>query len=106
MNLKKLHSVHFLGIGGIGMSALSRWFNHLGIKVSGYDRTPSVLTEALEQEGMEIHYLDAIENIPLKIQEDQENTLIVWTPAMPKDSAELNFFREKGFELKKRAESL
>lgn len=103
MNLKKLHSVHFLGIGGIGMSALARWFNRLGIKVSGYDRTPSVLTEALEQEGMEIHYLDAIENIPLKIQEDQENTLIVWTPAMPKDSAELNFFREKGFELKKRA---
>ncbi|ERM82658.1 hypothetical protein P872_06505 [Rhodonellum psychrophilum GCM71 = DSM 17998] len=103
MNLKQLHSVHFLGIGGIGMSALARWFNHLGIKVSGYDRTPSALTEALEQEGMEIHYVDAIENIPVKVREDQKNTLIVWTPAMPKDSAELNFCMEKGFEMRKRA---
>ncbi len=103
MNLKQLHSVHFLGIGGIGMSALARWFRHMGIKVSGYDRTSTPLTDALVQEGMDIHFTDAIENIPAVVMEDKSNTLIVWTPAMPKDSAEFNFLSDQGFPMKKRA---
>lgn len=103
MNVRKLHSVHFLGIGGIGMSALARWFNHLGIKVSGYDKTPSPLTQKLEEEGMAISYVDAIDEIPTQVTDFKSDTLIVWTPAMPKDSAELNFFKSEGYNLKKRA---
>ena len=103
MNLKKLHTVHFLGIGGIGMSALARWFNHIGVKVSGYDKTPSSLTASLVKEGMEIGFEDRVELIPKEVLEDRENTLIVWTPAMPKDSAQLNFLKENDFPLKKRA---
>jgi UDP-N-acetylmuramate--alanine ligase len=103
MNLKKLHSVHFLGIGGIGMSALARWFNHIGVKVSGYDKTPSPLTAALEQEGMEISFEDRLEMIPDRVKADKEKALIIWTPAMPKDSIQLNFFMDNGYPLKKRA---
>lgn len=103
MNLKKLHNVHFLGIGGIGMSALARWFNHIGVKVSGYDRTPSPLTASLESEGMKITYEDTMATIPTDVKDDKDNTLIVWTPAMPKDSVQLNYFRDQGFDLKKRA---
>jgi UDP-N-acetylmuramate--alanine ligase len=103
MNLRKLHNVHFLGIGGIGMSALARWFNHIGVKVSGYDRTPSPLTSDLEKEGMDISYVDNLETIPHDVLEDKTNTLIIWTPAMPKDSIQLNYFMENGFHLKKRA---
>jgi UDP-N-acetylmuramate--alanine ligase len=103
MNLKNLHSVHFLGIGGIGMSALARWFNHVGIKVSGYDRTPSPLTDALVAEGMEIVFEDTLENIPSRIRYDKVHTLVIWTPAMPKDSIQLNFFQSNGYGIKKRA---
>lgn len=103
MNLKKLHTVHFLGIGGIGMSALARWFNHIGVKVSGYDKTPSPLTTSLVEEGMAIGFEDSVERIPMQVLEDKENTLIVWTPAMPKDSSQLNFLMENGFPMKKRA---
>jgi UDP-N-acetylmuramate--alanine ligase len=103
MNLKNLHSVHFLGIGGIGMSALARWFNHVGIKVSGYDRTPSPLTDSLVEEGMEIVFEDTMENIPPRIRYDKVHTLVIWTPAMPKDSIQLNFFQDNGFSIKKRA---
>ncbi|MCL6261151.1 UDP-N-acetylmuramate--L-alanine ligase [Aquiflexum sp. TKW24L] len=103
MNLKNLHSVHFLGIGGIGMSALARWFNHVGIKVSGYDRTPSPLTDALVAEGMEIVFEDTLENIPSRIRYDKVHTLVIWTPAMPKDSIQLNFFQNNGYSIKKRA---
>ncbi|RZS94679.1 UDP-N-acetylmuramate--L-alanine ligase [Cecembia calidifontis] len=106
MNLKSLHSVHFLGIGGIGMSALARWFNHIGVKVSGYDRTPSPLTAELEKEGMEISYVDKMETVPGTVLQDKANTLIVWTPAMPKDSVQLDYFRDNCFHLKKRAEVL
>lgn len=103
MNLRKLHRVHFLGIGGIGMSALARWFNHIGVKVSGYDRTPSPLTAELEQEGMVISYVDILDTIPQEVIKDKMNSLIIWTPAMPKDSIQLNYFREKGFHIEKRA---
>jgi len=106
MNLRDLHSVHFLGIGGIGMSALARWFNHIGVKVSGYDRTPSPLTAALESEGMEISYVDQVATVPARILESTSGCLIIWTPAMPKDSLQLNYFRNHGYNLKKRAEVL
>ncbi|WP_373520009.1 UDP-N-acetylmuramate--L-alanine ligase [Aquiflexum sp.] len=103
MNLKKLHTVHFLGIGGIGMSALARWFNHIGVKVSGYDKTPSPLTASLAGEGMAIGFEDRVDTIPENVMEGKENTLIIWTPAMPKDSVQLNFFIENEFPMKKRA---
>lgn len=106
MNLKSLHSVHFLGIGGIGMSALARWFNHIGVKVSGYDRTPSPLTEALESEGMRIAYQDVMDKIPAEVLDNPSETLIIWTPAMPKDSTQLNYFIDQGYTVKKRAEVL
>ncbi|EKB51066.1 UDP-N-acetylmuramate--L-alanine ligase [Cecembia lonarensis] len=106
MNLNSLHSVHFLGIGGIGMSALARWFNHIGVKVSGYDRTPSPLTAALESEGMEISYVDQVATVPTRILDSSSDCLIIWTPAMPKDSVQLNYFRKHAYNLKKRAEVL
>jgi UDP-N-acetylmuramate--alanine ligase len=106
MNWNSIHSVHFLGIGGIGMSALARWFNHTGVNVSGYDRTPSSLTAALEAEGMRIAYEDVLDTIPSEVVEGKDNCLVIWTPAMPKDSIQLNYFKANGFELKKRAEVL
>ncbi len=106
MNLKKLHSVYFLGIGGIGMSAIARWFNHIGIPVYGYDKTPSPLTAALEQEGMQISYVDEVETLPAALLSQKEQSLVVWTPAIPKDSQLLGYFRSEGFDLKKRSEVL
>ncbi|QDH77791.1 UDP-N-acetylmuramate--L-alanine ligase [Echinicola soli] len=106
MNWEKLHSVYFLGIGGIGMSAIARWFNHIGIPVSGYDRTPSPLTRKLEEEGIQITYEDTVDTIPANIKENAEDVLIVWTPAIPKDSVQLNHFIKEDFDLKKRSEVL
>ncbi|GGZ36181.1 UDP-N-acetylmuramate--L-alanine ligase [Echinicola pacifica] len=106
MNWEKLHSVYFLGIGGIGMSAIARYFNHIGLPVYGYDKTPSPLTRTLEEEGMIITYDDVLEAIPEQIQADPSKVLIVWTPAIPKDSVLLNFFVDKGYNLKKRSEVL
>ena len=106
MKLESLHSVYFLGIGGIGMSAIARWFNHIGIPVYGYDKTPSALTLKLEQEGMPITYNDELDAIPGIIKENKEQALVVWTPAIPTDSVQLAYFRENGFELKKRSEVL
>lgn len=106
MKLENLHSVYFLGIGGIGMSAIARWFNHIGIPVFGYDKTESPLTNLLAQEGMRITYEDEVENIFSKVKTHPEQTLIVWTPAIPKDSRQLAYFRDNGFTLKKRSEVL
>lgn len=106
MNLNNIHRVHFLGIGGIGMSAIARWFKHLGKVVSGYDRTPSALTDMLQAEGMDICFEDRLDKIPEKVKESKHECLIVWTPAMPKDSPQLNYFRGQGFSLYKRAEVL
>ncbi|WP_215224536.1 UDP-N-acetylmuramate--L-alanine ligase [Echinicola shivajiensis] len=106
MKLDKLHSVYFLGIGGIGMSAIARWFKHVGIPVFGYDRTPSPLTKKLEEEGMVITYEDSLDTIPEQIKSDKENVLIVWTPAIPKDNVQLQFFQNGGYDLKKRSEVL
>ncbi|MDX1628687.1 MAG: Mur ligase domain-containing protein, partial [Fulvivirga sp.] len=88
MKLSKYDSVYFLGIGGIGMSALARWFKRRNLFVAGYDRTPSDLTSTLEDEGFDIHYEDNIEKIPSRL--DKEKTLVVFTPAIPGDHKELN----------------
>ena len=106
MSFEGINSVHLLGIGGIGMSALARWFRHEGYAVSGYDRTPSALTEELIGEGMQISFEDALESIPDVIKNSSETALIIWTPALPKDSAQLNFFKDNGYQLKKRSEVL
>ncbi len=98
--LKEGQNVFFLGIGGIGMSALARYFNSRGFKVGGYDKTPSVLTRQLEAEGMNIHYEDDLALI------DKEAALVVYTPAIPSDHKELNYYKEKGYKLLKRSEVL
>ena len=106
MNLKNLHSVYFLGIGGIGMSAIARWFNHIGVPVWGYDKTPSPLTQSLEEEGMVITYTDGVGELPAAFLESTENRLVIWTPAIPKDCVLKNHLVEKGYLLKKRSEVL
>lgn len=105
MTLKGIHSVFFLGIGGIGMSALARWFQQEGYAVAGYDKTPSPLTDALESEGMQITFTDEVSTLPAGFEGSSPEVLVVWTPAIPKDSVLLQFF-QSGFLLKKRAEVL
>ena len=98
--------VFFLGIGGIGMSALARWFQANGHRVSGYDKTETPLTQALQAEGIAVHYADAVANIPAEIQENQARTLVVFTPAMPADSAEWAWLRAQGYDIRKRSQVL
>ncbi len=98
--------IYFLGIGGIGMSALARWFMMQGKRVAGYDRTPTTLTRQLEKEGMEIHYEDEVEKIPGYVRSNQNNTLVIITPAIPADHKELNYLRQQNYVIKKRAEVL
>lgn len=105
MTFKGIHKVFFLGIGGIGMSALARWFRHEGYPVAGYDKTPSPLTEELEKEGMQITFEDKVDTIPAEFTTIPEEVLVVWTPAIPKDSVLLNFFQAH-YQLKKRSEVL
>ncbi|GIV38065.1 MAG: UDP-N-acetylmuramate--L-alanine ligase [Cyclobacteriaceae bacterium] len=106
MQSKDYHIVYFLGIGGIGMSALARWFIRQGKRVAGYDRTATALTRELESEGMEIHYDDRIEQIPGYVLDNKETTLVIVTPAVPVNHTELNFLRAQGYTIKKRAEVL
>ena len=94
--------IYFIGIGGIGMSAIARYYNFKGLKVSGYDKTPSELTHALEAEGIEVHYEDNVDFVP----KDIEHTLVVYTPAIPKDMGELTYVREKGYRVIKRSRML
>ncbi len=98
-------NVYFVGIGGIGMSAIARYYLHEGVRVAGYDRTPSPLTAELEKEGAEIHYEDSVELIGEEWR-SPEQTLVIYTPAIPADHSELNYFREGGFEVVKRSEVL
>ncbi|MCK0156083.1 UDP-N-acetylmuramate--L-alanine ligase [Cellulophaga sp. F20128] len=105
MNLKDIHSVYFLGIGGIGMSALARYFKFIGKEVAGYDKTQTPLTEALSATDIAIHFEDDVQNIPDRFK-DLNSTLVVYTPALPKTLKELNFYIEKGFDVKKRSEVL
>ncbi|WP_430810381.1 MULTISPECIES: UDP-N-acetylmuramate--L-alanine ligase [unclassified Carboxylicivirga] len=102
LELKDIQSVYFVGIGGIGMSALARFFKCEGLHVAGYDRVATVLTSELEVEGIAIHYEDNIEKITLPFR-DKKTTLVVYTPAVPSDHKELNYFRDKGFVVRKRA---
>ncbi|QXP55956.1 UDP-N-acetylmuramate--L-alanine ligase [Cellulophaga sp. HaHa_2_95] len=105
MNMNQIHSVYFLGIGGIGMSALARYFVYLGKNVGGYDKTPSPLTLELEETGMAIHYEDDVALIASHFL-DKETCLIVYTPAVPKEHSELNYFFDQKFTVKKRSEVL
>ncbi|MBT9393865.1 UDP-N-acetylmuramate--L-alanine ligase [Hymenobacter sp. NST-14] len=99
-------NVFFLGIGGIGMSALARWFRANGHVVSGYDKTRTPLTEALTAEGILIHYDDAVENLPSAVRENPADTLVVLTPAIPKDHREWAWLREQGYDIRKRSQVL
>ena len=94
--------IYFIGIGGIGMSAIARYYNAKGFKVSGYDKTPSPLTEALEAEGIQVHYTDDCSYIP----KDVENTLVVYTPAIPDDMGELVYVQNNGYRVIKRSKML
>ncbi len=105
MKLKDIQAVYFVGAGGIGMSALARYFHHKGLVVAGYDKTPSDLTHHLEQEGIQLHYEDNINLIP-ETCKDPSTTLVVYTPAVPNTHTELTYFRENGFEIEKRSQVL
>lgn len=105
MDANQLKAVYFIGAGGIGMSALVRYFLSKGKKVGGYDRTPSELTERLIEEGAQIHYEESVELIAPEFL-DAESTLIVFTPAIPDNHAELQYFRSHGFTIQKRAQVL
>ena len=106
MKAEEYHNIYFLGIGGIGMSALARWFMKKGLKVSGYDRTATSLTAALEKEGMVIHYQDHVGNIPQEVKQEREKTLVVFTPAIPKDHQEHQYLKDQGYTIMKRSEVL
>lgn len=106
MELSKISRVFFVGVGGIGMSALARYFAKRGQLVCGYDKTKTRLTETLENEGIIITYTDNVSSIPEAFLSPQEDTLVVYTPAIPKDAKVLNHFRDLGFSLKKRSEVL
>ena len=105
MDVNTIKSVYFIGAGGIGMSALVRYFLSKGKKVAGYDRTPSELTEKLIQEGADIHYQEDINEIPAECK-DKEHTLVVYTPAIPSTHQEFQFFEKNGFTMEKRAQVL
>ncbi len=105
MELNSIHRVYFIGIGGIGMSALARYFNSIDKKVSGYDKTPGSTTEQLLNEGIFIHFNDKIEEIPSEFK-NPESTLIIYTPAIPSDHFGYNYFRTNGFNILKRSEIL
>ena len=105
MELKDIKAVYFVGAGGIGMSAIARYFIKKGLVVAGYDKTPSDLTKRLETEGMLIHYEENVDEIPHECKK-KESCLVIFTPAIPAEHKELTFFRENGFEIQKRAQVL
>ena len=105
MDLQHIKAVYFIGAGGIGMSALARYFLHMGRVVAGYDKTPTPLTRELVQEGMQIHYDEDVEAIP-EACKDVQSCLVIYTPAVPETHKELAFFRRRGFEIQKRAQVL
>ena len=105
MNIETIKSVYFVGAGGIGMSALVRYFLFKGKVVAGYDRTPTPLTETLIAEGAQIHYEENVDLIP-EACKDKESTLVIYTPAVPQEHEEIVYFRNNGFEIQKRAQVL
>jgi UDP-N-acetylmuramate--alanine ligase len=106
MELSNIQRVYLIGIGGIGMSGLARYFCHLGCIVCGYDKTPTDLTDELHNEGIQIVFEDNSELIPKSFRDLDESTLLIYTPAIPKDSEILDFFQRKGFALWKRSQVL
>ena len=88
MNLKSIHNIFFVGIGGIGMSAIARYFAANGKNVAGYDKTPTHITKSLQDVGVEIHFEDSVKNIPISFL-DKQKTLVVYTPAIPKNSSRI-----------------
>lgn len=100
--MKTYNNIYLIGIGGIGMSALARWFHHSGSRVSGYDRTPSPVTRALEEEGIPVHFEDNASFIP----PDTDSTLVIYTPAVPQEMGELSYARSRGYRTIKRSEAL
>jgi UDP-N-acetylmuramate--alanine ligase len=106
VRLEQYDNIYFLGIGGIGMSALARWFMKKGLKVSGYDRTSTTLTQQLEKEGMKVHYDDNVNSIPAEVRDQKEKTLVIFTPAIPKDHKEHAYLKENGYTILKRSEVL
>ena len=105
MDLKNIKTAYFLGIGGIGMSAIARYFNHLGIKVMGYDKTPTALTNELIKEGIDIHFDDNVEKA-INYQLSTDNCLVVLTPAIPANHQEWAWFKNNGFNILKRSQVL
>jgi UDP-N-acetylmuramate--alanine ligase len=105
VNINSIYNVFFVGIGGIGMSAIARYFVALGKNVAGYDKTPSLITSDLEILGVEIHFEDDIKNIPISYL-NKEKTLVIFTPAIPKNHSELAYFKENNFNVLKRAQVL
>lgn len=105
MELKDIKAVYFIGAGGIGMSAIARYFIHKGLVVAGYDKTPTTLTRQLEKEGMLIHYEENLDEIPQACR-NKNTCLVIYTPAIPANHKELIYFRENGFEIEKRAQVL
>lgn len=105
MDLQHIKAVYFIGAGGIGMSALARYFLHMGRVVAGYDKTSTPLTRELVQEGIPIHYDEDVEAIP-EACKDVQSCLVIYTPAVPETHKELTFFRRRGFEIQKRAQVL
>ncbi len=105
MNIKEIHSVYFVGIGGIGMSALAKYFKHIGKEVAGYDKTETALTRDMVSKGIAIHYDDAVANIGTPFL-DKKHTLVVYTPAVPVNNLEYSYLKDNDFVIKKRAEVL
>ena len=105
MEIKDINAVYFVGAGGIGMSAIARYFIHRGLVVAGYDKTPSDLTRQLEKEGMQIHYEECVDAIPEACRQPA-SCLVIYTPAIPAEHQELQYFRTHGFEIQKRAQVL
>ena len=104
MNLEKYNNFFFIGIGGIGMSAIARYFNKEKKTIIGYDRTPTILTDKLTKEGIKIHFDDCLDFVPSNFS--NENTLVIYTPAIPTNQKQLNYFKKNAFVIKKRAEIL
>jgi UDP-N-acetylmuramate--alanine ligase len=106
VKIEQYDNVYFLGIGGIGMSALARWFMKKGTPVAGYDKTATNLTAELSDEGMIIHFDDSIDRIPEQVKNNREKSLIIFTPAIPKDHKEYNYLKDNGFTILKRSQVL
>lgn len=106
IRLADIEKVYLVGIGGIGMSGLARYFHKRGCRVAGYDKTSTVLTKALESEGITITYIDEDQNIPQIYKDNSSSILIIYTPAVPKDSRIFNYFKNQGFQVYKRSQVL